>query len=381
MRLSKEQLNNLKINNNTDTIWSFSRFDLYRISKFSFFLRYIKNEIGQAEVSPYGCLGSACHDILDNLIEGKIQYEDMADIFDTEYSTNIKMLDLKFNRSDEKMNENIGKKYYEDLIHFFKNYKPLPYKTAIEKPVVIKVADGTIFVGYIDAIHKDKDGNYVITDFKTSSLYRGKAVDQHAGQLVLYAAGINQAGIPEDKIKIQWNFLRYVKAKYQQVKGDWKDTIIERREIGEKLQAKAKTWLKKFGYEPAEYLEQMLLDNSIECLPDEIKEKFVIEDCYVEVENWFELWYILRQEIINTVNEIEQKVQEYNKNKDETVWYDTDEKLEQESYFLSQLSEYSINQLHDYKNYIERKEAEKEAAEDLLGVNKKDDDLDWLNDI
>ena len=193
-------------------------------------------------------------------------------------------------------------------------------------------------------------------------------------------------GLPADKIKCGWCFLKYVTVKSEQVNGKISETIIERRDVGQKLQAKAKVWLKKLGYEDQmeELLNEMLVSNSIDCLPDEVKEKFTIEDCYVEVQNWQDIWEELKEEIIETVDEINRLTEEYNLTGDDKLFWDDDEKLKSQSYYLSNLSDYKISQLKDYANYLERQEAEKEASEDLLGVGKKiedDDSMAWLNEI
>jgi len=387
MRLSKEELENVKKKYGVDTLYSFSRFDKFRQSKYEYFLTYIKHEDPQGEISPYGILGGECHDLIESFYNGEIEYKDLADAFDTAFATNIDMLDYKFNRSDEEMNKSIKKKYFENLLEFFKNYKPLPYKMANEKFVAIKVADNIVFQGYIDNVYKDKNGIYWITDYKTSSAYKGKAIEEHSHQLVLYAAGLNQMGVPADKIRIQWNFLKYVNIDTLQKNGKVAHTVSERREIGQKCKAKAKIWLKTYGFsddEIDEFANEMLVSNSIDCLPDEVKEKFTIEDCYVEVENWQDIWEELKEEIIETVNEINRLTEEYNLTGDDKLFWDDDEKLKSQSYYLSNLSDYKISQLKDYANYLERQEAEKEASEDLLGVGKKieeDNDMAWLSDI
>lgn len=387
MRLSKEELENVKKKYGVDTLYSFSRFDKFRQSRYEYFLTYIKHEDPQGEISPYGILGGECHDLIESFYNGEIEYEDLADAFDTSFATNIDMLDYKFNRSDEAMNKSVKKKYYENLLEFFKNYKPLPYKMANEKFVTIKVADNIVFQGYIDNVYKDKNGIYWITDYKTSSAYKGKAIEEHSHQLVLYAAGLNQMGVPADKIRIQWNFLKYVNIDTLQKNGKFAHTVSERREIGQKCKAKAKIWLKTYGFsddEIDEFANEMLVSNSIDCLPNEVKEKFTIEDCYVEVENWQDIWEELKEEIIETIDEINRLTEEYNLTGDDKLFWDDDEKLKSQSYYLSNLSDYKISQLKDYANYLERQEAEKEASEDLLGVGKKieeNDDMAWLSDI
>lgn len=82
-------------------------------------------------------------------------------------------------------------------------------------------------------------------DWKTSSIYKGKKAENECGQLVVYAIGLNQQGVPMDKIRICWNFLKYVSIQYEQANGAVKTREVERCKIGESLQTNAKMWLKK----------------------------------------------------------------------------------------------------------------------------------------
>ena len=387
MRLTDEKLNKIKKKYNIDELWSFSRFDNYRTSSYEFFLKYIKHENPLGETSPYGILGNACHSILEDLYNNNIKYEDMADRFDTEYVTNVDVLGLKFNRTNEELDSKIRKKYYDGLLHFYKNYKPIEYNVSTEKPVVIKIDDDIVFIGYIDAIYKDSKGNYVIQDFKTSSLYKGKAIEQHSHQLTIYAEGLRQMGIDPNKISICWNFLRYVTVLYQQVNGKFTTSYIERQEIGSKLKSKAKVWLNKLGYkdQAEEYLNEMLVSNSIECLPEEVRNKFEIKDCYVEISNWQDIWKDLQQEIIATVGEIRKNTEEYNKTGNDKIWWDDDEHLKEQEYYLWNLTDYRVDQLKDFKAYLDRLNEQNEFANDLLGTTTKknnvDDDMSWLEEI
>ena len=80
-----------------------------------------------------------------------------------------------------------------------------------------------------------------------------------------------------NKIKIAWNFLKYVTVQYEQANGTIKTRDIERFELGEKLQSNLKVWLKKLGYEDQmdEYLKMVIDTNSIECLPEDVQAKYV----------------------------------------------------------------------------------------------------------
>ena len=83
----------------------------------------------------------------------------------------------------------------------------------------------------------------------------------------------------------------------------------------------------------------MILNNNINCLPKEVREKFVIKDCYVQVPLSETKIEELKADIIDTVGEIEKKAEEYNKTKDENLfWQDV---TDADEYRLSCLSGYS----------------------------------------
>ena len=107
---------------------------------------------------------------------------------------------MKFDRNSPEKNDSISQKYFEDLQHFFKNHIPLKYKPMVEQFIKAKI-DGNLFQGYIDICFKDEEGNLHIVDWKTSSIYKGTKAEQECGQLIVYAIGLNQQGIPMDKIK------------------------------------------------------------------------------------------------------------------------------------------------------------------------------------
>ena len=87
--------------------------------------------------------------------------------------------------------------------------------------------------------------------------------------------------IPLEDISCAWNFLKYVTVTYEQKNGKTKERHIERNQLGESLVNTAKMWIKEFGYEDDIdlYVDEMILDNSIENLPKEVREKFNISDC------------------------------------------------------------------------------------------------------
>lgn len=395
MRLSYEELNKIKEKFGVDQLWSFSKFDSYRTSKYEWMLKYIKHlPENNDKPSAYASLGGAVHDVLEGLYEDNVKYEDMVNQFEDIWTTNIEIAKLVFDRNDSTKNDNIKNKYYKDLVHFFKNYNKLPYKMQNEQFVTIKITDDIVMQGYIDAVYKNEDGVFTIVDYKTSTQYSGKAIAEHAAQLVLYSEALRQLGIPKDKIRCCWNFLKYVNIDCEQMNGKIKTRTIERYEIGEKLQASVKAWLKKLGHEEKmeEYLHTLIMTNDIKCLPEDVQSKYTINDCYVYVEDIWDFYETLKEEIIETVTEINQKTEEYeclmaigDKYGAEALFWDDEESLKEQSYYYSNLCGYSISTIKPYKLYLDKMNAEKNG--DMFGGTKKvseeieEDDLSWLNNL
>lgn len=367
-RLTYDELEKIKQKYNTDRLWSWSRMNTYMTSKFEYLLKYILKSQEDRCDSCYTTLGTICHDTIDKFYEGKIKYEDMIEDYNDGFTTAIVIANLKFNRSDEEKNKSIGEKYNENLVNFFQNHTIYKHKILVEKPIVVNI-NGRIFVGYIDGLYKDDDGNYYILDFKSSSIYTGKTLEENSGQLILYGIGLHQMGIPIDKIKPCFNFLKYCTIKYQLKKGDIKYRQVERCKIGESLQSNAKTWLNHFGYEPDEYLKQMLDTNSIDCLPDEVKEKYEITDCHVDVEFNEEVINKWTNLVTTTLQDIELREKDYEETKSLECFWDDDESVKEQSYYFANLCSYSRKKHKPYDEFCKKME-EKENGWSLFRESK-----------
>lgn len=387
MRKTREELNLIKKKFGVDLLWSWSRFNSYHNSPFEYFLKYIKHVAEDRQDCIYTTTGGLSHDIMEKLYTNQIEYNDMDSCFEDAWLT-AGIADLKFDRNDSEKNKKISDKYYKNLKHFFNNHIKIPYKLQIEQFITIKIGKN-VFQGYIDAVFKDADGNYNILDWKTSSIYKGEKALNECGQLVVYAIGLHQMGIPFDNIKICWDFMKYVKVDCKQANGKWTTRDIERCEIGSKLQTSAKMWLKKCGYEDdlVEYLDALAQTNSIECLPEEVQDNFIFHDCIVYVDLTQDLINKWTTDIVNTIEEIERREREYQDTYDEKVFYDTPEHVEKQSYYFSTLCAYSPNLHKPYKLYLDKLEAKKNGGNLLGGVgaatitSNADDDLSWLNQL
>ena len=395
-RLTGEQLEALIKKEGVDRIWSWSKINCFHTSPYEYYLKYIKKAKEDRADSIYTTTGGLAHNILEKFYTGEIEYDKMIDEFEDGWIVAADIADLKFDRADEERNAQIKDKYYENLVHFFNNHTVLKNKPIIEQFVKVKVG-GNLFQGYIDCAFKDDDACFNIVDFKTSSIYKGAKAENECGQLVLYAIGLNQQGVPMDKIKICWNFLKYVTIQYEQKNGTVKTREVERCKIGESLQSNAKTWLKAFGYEPDEYLKEMLDTNGIDCLPDEVKEKYIISDCYVYVDLTDELINKWTEHVVTVIKDIELRESDYDETLSDACFYDTDESVKAQSYYFANLCSYSRNLHKPYDDYCKRLEAAQNGSDLFSGVgtdnevvssssnviNSKSSELDlsWLNAI
>lgn len=390
MRLSKDELEKVKIKYNTDRLFSWSMINTFTTSPYEYFLHYVLHTPEDRNDCVYATMGGMAHDILEKLYNKKIKYKDMEDEFETAWSMAVDISNLKFDRNDEEHNKKLSDKYYDDLKHFYKSHVLIPYKTITEQFVVTKIND-YVLQGYLDLAFKDNEGCYNIIDFKTSSIYTGKNLIEKSGQLCVYALGLIQSGVPIEKIKIAFNFLKYVTVQYRQANGVIKERNIERCELGAKLQSNAKMWLKKFGYKKSDEILKELIDyNDIRVLPEDVQKMFFIKDCYVYIPLTQDLIDDWVEKISTTIKDILWREEQYAQDKNDKWFFDTEESVKKESYYFATLCGYSKGLHKPYGLYLEKLEESKNSNDLFNGVGigtdiqkskPVDNDLSWLNDI
>ena len=392
-RKTREELNALCKQLNVRTLDSWSKYHCYKQDHWEAFLKYVLHEKEDRTNGIYAVSGGYCHDIIEKLYKGEIKYEDMIDLYEDSLLT-MNIAELKYDRNDAEKNEKIANKYENCVRHFFRNHNVITQQNRIEHFITIRISDDIVLQGYIDFLstekYIDKNGNertrVRIVDWKTSTRYTGQKIDAECGQLVIYAEGIRQAlGIPLEDIVCEWNFLKYVTVTYEQKNGTLKDRYIERNSIGESLVNTAKMWLKHFGYEDEidSYVDTMILDNTIDCLPDEVKEKFVIKDCYVEVPLSEEKIDELKADIIETIHDFREKEKEYRETKDEMLfWQDV---TDADAYRLATLSSYSRKLHKPYDAYLKEQEMflsnADDEEDDVKSSSEEDDLLSFLDSL
>lgn len=396
-RLTEEELENIRKKYNVSRIWSWSRVSTFMTSPYEYFLHYVLNKKEDRADSCYVGLGTICHDALDKFYEGEIQYEDMIEYYNDGFLTIIDLAGLKFDRSNEDKNKSIGQRYNDNLKCFFTNHTVYKHKLLIEKPVTIKVGNN-VFVGYIDALFKDDNGCINIIDFKSSSIYTGKTLEEHSGQLCLYALGLHQQGIPLEKLKVCFNFLKYVTVEYTQANNVVKTRNIERHKLGESLSSNCGMWLKKLGYENEvdDYLKLLIDTNDIKCLPELVQEKYKTYDCHVFIDLTEDLINKWIDTIKNVIVDISLREHDYEETGSDKCFWDSEESVEKQSYYMANLMAYSPNLHLPYKEYLEKREEAKKGMDLFSGVgsdaedvvttkvinNKSNEvDLSWLDSI
>lgn len=383
-RLSKEELDKIKKKYNVSRIYSWSRVNTYMTSKYEYMLKYVKHESEDRQDCGYAPLGSIAHDTLDAFYEDKISYSDMICQFEDGWVTAIDIADLKLDRNDEEHDASIKAKYKEDLQHFFKNHVEYKHKLLIEKPIIAKIGSN-VFVGYVDAMFKDDEVNYHIVDFKTSSKYTGKTAEEKSGQLVVYAMGLIQAGIPLEKVRICWNFLKFCNIEYQQKNGAVKTKIAERCKIGDSLKTNAKMWLKDSGYSEDEiddYLKLLIDTNNIDALPDDVRCKYKMADCHVYVPLTQELIDKWTDIITTNIRDICAREKDYAETGSDQAFWDDEESVKKESYYYATLCGYSPSKLLPYKAYLDQLEKQKKCMDFFSGVgNDSENNVVTNNDI
>lgn len=267
-------------------IWSYSRVSTLKNCQHEYYLsRILKHK---SEDNIYSVCGTYAHDILEKFYNKEVRYEDMGNTFEENF-LDVEISDYKFSNDEDKNLAMMGK-YKSCIVHFFDNHIPVESKVISEKEIWVDV-NGNIFVGYVDAIHKE-NGKVVITDYKTSSIseFKGEKLLDKQKQLLLYALGLNQLGVPLETIDIRWNFLKYANIRYDHMinvtyecNGKSKTSCVKKDELISKI----KTQLKKDlvleypNLKPKEIksmLDELIERNSLSSLPQSIQDKYKLSD-------------------------------------------------------------------------------------------------------
>lgn len=285
-------------------LWSFSKMNEYRNCPYAYYLSRIKKVPKHENI--YSILGTLAHDINEAYYMNGASNQEMLDLFEDGIDR-VRLSKYRFS-SDPDKNVKMFDKYCSCVRHFYENFQPVNSKVIREKEVYTDI-NGHIFLGYIDQLHIE-DGYLIITDDKTSSIYDKKKIEKEKAQLLNYALAVIQQGYPIDKIKLRWNFIKYANVSYLQKNGKEKVGKYERYEIVKKIQTNLRMRLRDYGLSEEEIDDKMeiaILTNSLEVLPEEVKNAYTISNCYVYVDLTEEVIKEFVKEISDVVEEIERQ--------------------------------------------------------------------------
>lgn len=402
MRKTKEELEQIKAKYGVQELWSFSKVNKFITSPYEYYLKYVLKIKEDRMSGIYATSGGTVHDIIERFYKKEIPYEQMVEEYENALFL-FNQAELKYNATDEEKNAKIANKYEDCIRHFFRNHKVFNQKAMLEQFALTNIG-GRIFQGYIDFVFQDTDGCLTILDWKTSSMYKGEKVNKEGKQLLIYALSLIQHGMPIEKIKVCWNFVKYVKVSFTLQNGKEKERYLERNDIGSSLASTLKTKMKALKYSTEQidnYLEVAVLTNSLEQLPEEVKSQFVFEDCLVYVPLSAEILEELQKEIILTLENIDKKTQEwYNKKavgssdtELDKIWYDTEEQLKANEYYFYNLCGYSKNLHKPWADYVAKLELLQKERDNVffdaeaLSATPNDNnefsenDFSWLNGL
>ncbi|MEI2465151.1 PD-(D/E)XK nuclease family protein [Niallia taxi] len=286
-------------------VFSFSKLGTFDNCEYEYLNTYIKKNRGIDNV--YTLLGSELHDNIEKIYGN----ESDIDKFKESYFNKLVELDIL---GVNFPNEKIGDSWKADVGHFLNNFNKIDKKMILEKLIVFEVTDGIWMQGYIDSISPSEQGKpYVnIIDWKTSSKFAGKKLSEAGRQLLMYKLGLEST--TNFKVdNVMWFMIKYLYVCHKLKNGNTKKKMCNRGKWVKEMRATLEKELYKSGLEEFEVellLDEAIKENNLNNLPDEIKSRYWLEDCFVEYEATEEKIEELKKYVTDTVAAIESKNKE-----------------------------------------------------------------------
>lgn len=193
-------------------LFSFSKLTTFKTCPLSYYYTYVKK--GPREDNIYSFLGKEIHSCLEDLQQGLISKENAIDRFEMAVA-DADMLGFEFPTENSKNN------FVECMILYFKNYKAFTDITdfGIEEYFEIDVS-GVTMRGYID-IYTIEDDKYIdVYDYKSSSKFSKKDLEEKKIQLILYGIALKNKYPDKEVRSLNFDMCKYSKNK--------RGTLVER---------------------------------------------------------------------------------------------------------------------------------------------------------
>ncbi|MEC2137406.1 PD-(D/E)XK nuclease family protein [Bacillus subtilis] len=303
----KDKLNELR--EQGKNIYSFSKLGTFNNCEYEYYNTYVLKKKGIDNI--YTLMGSELHNGIEKIYKNELDIKKFKKDFEN------RLIELEMNGVSFP-SESIGDSWKADVGHFMNNFNKIDSKMILEKLMVFEIAEGIYLQGYVDAILPSEKGKpYVsIYDWKTSSKFTGKKLNEAGRQLLMYKLALEQTtNLKVDKIL--WFMVKYV---YVCTHGKTKviKKMCNRGKWVKEMRKQLEKQMKNLRYDDFEIevmLDNVVKENNLNSLPEEVKNKFWLEDCTVEYEVTDEKVNELKNYIADTVERIENKDRE-----DEKQW-------------------------------------------------------------
>lgn len=177
-----------------DMVWSYSRVELFESCPYRWFLTYLQEPKLVKEKKFYAEYGLFMHEILEMFFRGKLNKRQAVIKYLTEYSDRMNV--------SGKPNDKILQSYFKKGKEYLESLELFPFEMIdVEKRINFDI-NGIPFVGVIDYLGKDADGNFVIVDNKSRDLKprsgretptkKDEELDVMLRQLYIYSHAVKQ---------------------------------------------------------------------------------------------------------------------------------------------------------------------------------------------
>jgi hypothetical protein len=213
--------------------FSFSRINAFHQCKYSWYLQYIKEV--QRSGGWFGEYGSFMHDILEKYLKNELSIFELVNYYKTNYNKNIVSLPPPFPRD-------MPQKYYEDGLAYleqFEGFEGLEI-LGVESKIGFITPKGFEMGGFLDLLAKNKDGDIILIDHKSSDPFKGShkpkdksKIEEYKKQAYIYSTDIkNEYGKFPKEIHLNFfriNKIHVIPFNYEEYKEaiEWADNTIE----------------------------------------------------------------------------------------------------------------------------------------------------------
>ena len=177
-------------------LWSHSRVKAFEDCPYCWYLKYIYYPAESPEISKelfFASYGSFIHNLLKDYYKGEVSAFNIRTSYLTDFATGVKGF---------APSKAIYENYFLDGFRYLSSLRPSENEVLSVEDKAEFVVSSTPFVGYIDLVERDCDGNIIITDHKSKDMKpRSKRkkptltdaeLDSYLRQLYLYSHYIKE---------------------------------------------------------------------------------------------------------------------------------------------------------------------------------------------